>query len=403
MEAVQGEFETSYLEGTGELTGLIFLNAEPTLKPTGTQANTVNTIRPSDSFVRKDVGGQSVFEERQASNHDFGVVKSKSTKGPPISIAVRKLEARVALAFVIIPFIGVISAIILLWGHGIGVVEVSLLCGMFAVTAIGVEVGFHRFLTHRAFETGPTVRALLAIFGSMAAQGSPIYWAAIHRRHHQHSDQPGDPHSPHLHGTGIRGVLWGFWHAHVGWLFEPETTDRMRLVPDLFRDKVVFKLSQFYLVWLVLGLLIPAILGGILARTWTGVFYGFLWGGLVRIFLLQHTIWSTNSICHLYGSRPFECHDKSTNNIWLSLISFGQSWHNNHHAFPSSAINKLRWWQIDLGGFTIRALEFLGLAWNIRIPPSQNTADTYRTLTGPEPSSEVREFSGKAEHDRQST
>lgn len=276
----------------------------------------------------------------------------------------QNIYRRVALVTVTIPCLGVVAAIELLWNLGIGAVEIGLLLGMYAVTTFGVEVGFHRLFSHHAFQTNTTIRVILAILGAMAAQGGVVYWVAHHRRHHQYADLPGDPHSPHLHENSLRGL----WHAHLGWTLNGEITNSMVFARDLLRDPVIAKVNQLQQVWVMLGLVIPTIIGGLLTMTWMGAFEGLIWGGLVRIFLAHQVINSTNSICHLYGSRPFYSSDRSTNNLWLAIPSWGQSWHNNHHAFPSSAVVGLDWWQIDLGGWVIRLLEKLGMAWNVKVP-----------------------------------
>jgi stearoyl-CoA desaturase (delta-9 desaturase) len=239
---------------------------------------------------------------------------------------------------------------------------------------IGIEVGFHRHFSHAAFRAPRPVRYALAIAGSLAVQGPVIFWVAIHRRHHRFSDRPGDPHSPHLHGGGVVGTAWGLFHAHVGWLFQPEDTDWRLYVPDLLRDRSVFDANLRYGYWVLLGLAIPAVAGGLLHHSWSGAGQGFLWGGLVRIFLAQHVTWSVNSICHWAGSQSFATRDRSTNNLWLALISAGGSWHHNHHAFPHSARTALRWWQIDPSWWFIRCLGAAGFATNVRLPSTARVA-----------------------------
>jgi stearoyl-CoA desaturase (delta-9 desaturase) len=242
---------------------------------------------------------------------------------------------------------------------------------MYGITVIGIDVGLHRLVAHRAFQTTSAVRACLCILGSMAAQGPVLFWVAIHRRHHALSDQPGDPHSPHLEGDGLRGTLRGLWHAHTGWLFKHQLPRGAAYITDLINDRSMRKVSRLYFLWVALGLTIPAALGWWLHGTWWGALRGFVWGGLVRIFLVQHVTWSINSICHLFGTRPFANVDHSANNAWLALLSFGESWHNNHHAFPSAAFHGFRWWQIDVAGYVIRALGWIGLAWGIKKPPGR--------------------------------
>lgn len=280
----------------------------------------------------------------------------------------QKIYRRLSLITVLLPLLGAVFALGLSWYYPINSVEVGLLVGMYALTILGIEVGFHRHFSHHAFQTTTMVRVILAILGSMAAQGGVIFWVAHHRCHHQYTDQPNDPHSPHIHGDGIGGRLQGLWHAHVGWALKGELPNSMLFAKDLLRDPAIAKVNQLQQVWVLLGLALPAILGGILTGSSVGALQGFLWGGLVRVFLGQQVINSTNSICHFYGDRPFKLEDYSTNNLWLAIPSWGQSWHNNHHAFPSSAIAGLKWWQIDPGSWAIRILEKLGLAWNVKQP-----------------------------------
>lgn len=280
----------------------------------------------------------------------------------------QKIYRRLSAITILVPFLGTVIALIMLWHSGIRQVEVGLLVGMYALTILGIEVGFHRHFSHHAFQTTTPIRVILAILGSMAAQGGVNFWVAHHRCHHQYTDQANDPHSPHLHGDGIWGRLRGLWHAQVGWALEGKIPNTMLFAKDLLRDPAIAKVNQLQQVWVLLGLAIPAILGGIITWSWMGALQGFLWGGLVRIFLGQQVINSTNSICHVYGGRSFNSEDHSTNNIWLAIPSWGQSWHNNHHAFSSSAIVGLKWWQIDPGSWVIRMLEKLGLVWNVKVP-----------------------------------
>lgn len=306
----------------------------------------------------------------------------KAPRHPPAqgvakaNIAFQKVEQHLALVVVLIPFLGVVAALVLLWRYGVGPVELALFVGMYVMGALGIEAGYHRLFSHRSFQAHPALRALLAIWGSMNAQGPVLFWAAIHRRHHSYADRPGDPHSPYLSADGKNhpGFWRGLWHAHTGWLFVHEITDWGRYAPDLLKDKVLFKINRYYLVWLSMGLIIPAALGGILTRTWLGVLSGFLWGGLVRIFIEQHVTWAVNSFCHVYGRRPFRIHDRSGNNGWLALLSVGASWHNNHHAFPTSTLTGLNWWQIDPTGWFIRGAKLLRLAWKLEIPSAQAVA-----------------------------
>jgi stearoyl-CoA desaturase (delta-9 desaturase) len=278
------------------------------------------------------------------------------------------------LVAVVVPFLGVVAAGVFLWGWGLGWVELVLLAVMYFLTGIGVTVGFHRLFTHRSFETNRVVQAVFAVLGSMAVQGPLLKWVAIHRRHHQHSDQDDDPHSPHHHGRGILGLVRGFWHAHIGWFFRPDSADLARYVRDLRKSRLLRWLSGLFPVWVVVGLAIPTVLGWLLVGGWLGAILGLVWGGLVRIFLIHHVTWSINSVCHLWGRRSYPCADESRNNWLFGVLGLGEGWHNNHHAFPTSARHGLRWWQFDLSYWLIRGLAVLRLAWNVRLPSAQPPA-----------------------------
>jgi stearoyl-CoA desaturase (delta-9 desaturase) len=278
---------------------------------------------------------------------------------------------------VVVPFLGLAAAVFCVWGWGFSGLHLGLLAGMYLLTALGVTVGYHRLFTHRAFETTRPVRFVLAVLGSMAVEGPLLKWVAMHRRHHQHSDGAGDPHSPHHHGEGLRGLIAGAWHAHVGWLFDRDPEDLSRYVGDLQSDTLLRRVSGTWTVWSAVGLVLPALLGGLITWTWTGALLGFIWGGLVRVFLVHHLTWSINSVCHLWGTRPFRSHDESRNNPIFGFIGLGEGWHNNHHAFPTSARHGLRWWEFDASYWIIRGLELCGLAWKVKVP----AADALRRRT----------------------
>ncbi|HEX2128451.1 MAG TPA: acyl-CoA desaturase [Solirubrobacterales bacterium] len=274
-----------------------------------------------------------------------------------------KAQRYTNLAAVVIPFLAFIAALVLLWNKAVGWTDLAILAGMYLMTALGVTVGFHRLLTHRAFQTHKPTQYALAIAGSMAVQGPVIDWVADHRKHHAHTDEEGDPHSPHVgHGSGLAGL----WHAHVGWLFDSNgQADRRKYAPDLMDDLGMRRISRHF-QWLVgLSLLLPFAAGLLLSGSLAGGLTALLWGGLVRIFFVHHITWSINSICHFYGVRRFATDDESTNVWWLSLLSLGESWHHNHHAFPRSAFHGLRRWELDPSGVVIRAMQKLGLAWNV--------------------------------------
>ena len=287
-----------------------------------------------------------------------------------------RLQKRLVLIVTILPFLGLIAAAWGTWGTGLGALEAVLFVTTYLVTGFGITVGFHRLFTHQSFQTKPWVRNAFAIAGSMAIQGPVIRWVADHRRHHAFSDQPGDPHSPHLdEGPGVRGVLKGLWHAHMGWFFSEEQTSAKRWAPDLVKDPAMRLIDRLFPLWVALSFGLPAVVGFLVTGTAAGAASAFLWGSLVRIFMLHHVTWSINSICHFYGDRPYQTTDFSTNNWMLSLISLGESWHNNHHAFPSSAVHGLRPHQIDATAGIIRLMKVLGLAWDVKtVTPKQLAA-----------------------------
>jgi stearoyl-CoA desaturase (delta-9 desaturase) len=275
------------------------------------------------------------------------------------------------LAGVIAPFLGLVAAVVFLWLGGWDWLELSLMPVLYVLTGLGITVGFHRLFTHRAFQTNWVVQFILAALGSMAIQGPLLRWVAQHRLHHQHSDTPDDPHSPHHQGAGLLGLLRGVWHAHLGWFFKPDPPHISHYVKDLSRSGLLRVMSALFPLWAALGLLLPAVLGGLLTWTWTGALFGLLWGGLTRVFLVHHVTWSVNSVCHLWGGRPYSSDDRSRNNLLVGILALGEGWHNNHHAFPTSARHGLLWWQVDVSYWAIRALAFLRLAWDVRLPPSQ--------------------------------
>jgi stearoyl-CoA desaturase (Delta-9 desaturase) len=279
------------------------------------------------------------------------------------------LKVRIAtLIAVITPFIGLVAAIVSLWGWGFRWSDLALLLGMYVLTGLGITVGFHRLFTHHAFETNRAVQFVFAVLGSMAVEGPLLQWVALHRRHHQHSDDEEDPHSPHHQGRGYWGVLRGLWHSHLGWMFASAPPDLPRYVRDLRQSKLLRAASALFPLWVAVGLLIPTALGWVLIGTPSGAWTGFVWGGLVRILFVHHVTWSINSVCHVWGSQPYYSNDQSRNNALFGIFGMGEGWHNTHHAFPTSARHGLRWWQFDLSYWVIRGLELVGLAWNVKLP-----------------------------------
>jgi stearoyl-CoA desaturase (delta-9 desaturase) len=290
-------------------------------------------------------------------------------------VRVTRLERNVNIAAVVLPFLGVLAGGVLLWNNFLSPLDLAIMAVMYAGTAVGITVGFHRLLTHRAFQTHAWVRYTLATLGSMAVQGPVIDWVADHRKHHTFTDEDGDPHSPHAgQGAGVGGMVRGLWHAHTGWLFSTHgQASSKRFAPDLLEDRGMRRINKAFPLIALYSLAIPILLGlalsgGSLAAGLSAL----LWGGLVRIFLVHHITWSINSICHFFGRRRFALEDHSTNVFWLALPSLGEAWHHNHHAFPRSAFHGLRWWELDPSGWLILAMAKAGLAWDVvRVTPER--------------------------------
>ncbi|HEX6229076.1 MAG TPA: fatty acid desaturase [Solirubrobacterales bacterium] len=270
----------------------------------------------------------------------------------------------------LIPFIALVFAGWQVWGSALHWSDIFLFVGMYVLTGLGVTVGFHRHFTHRSFKAGRWLRGLLAILGSAAIEGPVISWVADHRKHHAFSDEEGDPHSPHVdHGHGLRGALRGLYHAHMGWLFiHNQRGKRERFAPDLLRDPLISWVDRTFLLWATLGLFIPFVLGWAIGGTLFAAVTGLLWGGLVRVFVLHHFTYSINSLCHVFGRRDFVTSDESRNLALIALPTLGEAWHNNHHAFPTSATHGLGRWQLDPSAAVIYLLERLGLVWDVVRP-----------------------------------
>lgn len=296
----------------------------------------------------------------------------------------------IMLIAVILPFLGCIAGCYLTWQYGwMDWPYLVMMIGGWWATTLGITVGFHRLCTHRSFETFRWMRAAWMILGTFSVEGAPLIWCAVHRRHHGLSDQEGDPHSPNLGGPGIWGAIKGFWHGQVGWLFtgywsRPELE---RYVPDLTRDRMLNWINRHYYIWVILSLLLPTAAGYLFElwrgvnNPWFGALLGVIWGGLVRIFITHHVTWSINSVCHIFGRRHFHSGDHSTNNALCAMLSMGEGWHNNHHAFPTSARHGLLWYQFDASWMVIRLMKWMGLAWNIKVP-SERALESRRIVSG---------------------
>jgi len=278
------------------------------------------------------------------------------------------------LVIILFPFIGLIAAGFWWNRHGLDAMQHTLFLVSYLLTGFGVTVGYHRLFTHRSFKPVRWLELSLAVLGSMAMEGPVIRWVAEHRRHHQYSDKEGDPHSPHSLGEGLVGLLKGFVYAHLGWFFDARRSSTRKYASDLYGDRYLRKIDSLYPLWVLLSVVIPGIVAYAFHPTQTALIAGFLWGGLARIFFVQHVTWSVNSACHLFGSQDFATDDQSRNNWVFGILALGEGWHNGHHAFPSSAQHGLLAWQLDLSYITIRILESVGLVRGVHSPDREKVS-----------------------------
>jgi len=276
--------------------------------------------------------------------------------------------------FLVLPFVALVAAVPLTWGWGMSWRDVAIAVVMYYVSGLGVTIGFHRYLTHRAFKAPRAVRIGLAIAGSMALQNTAVNWVADHRRHHRFSDRDGDPHSPWRYGTSLKALTKGFFYSHVGWLYDWEKTDARRFAPDLVSDPDIMWVSRTFPLWAAVSLLLPPLVGGLWAWSWKGALTAFIWASLVRVGLLHHVTFAINSVCHITGRRPFRTKDRSQNVWWLAVLSFGESWHNFHHAEPSSARHGVRLLEFDTSAVLIKVMEKLGWVSDVRWPDRSTIA-----------------------------
>ena len=279
-----------------------------------------------------------------------------------------KVQLVIAALLVVLPLVAVVFAVAIFWNHGIGWLDLGLAAGMYVFTGLGLSLGFHRLFSHRSFVPARWLKVTLAIAGTMGIEGSVTSWVSQHRRHHAFTDQAGDPHSPVPDGPGLGNQLRGLWHAHAGWLFVANEVNAARWSKDLVDDPDVAFISRTAVWWTVLSFLIPSAIGFIVTKTVWGALLAGLWGGVVRVALLHHVTWSTNSLCHTFGKQPFGDRDRSTNFAPLALLSFGDAWHNAHHAFPRSARHGVDPGQVDISAEVIRVFERVGWATEVHWP-----------------------------------
>ncbi|MFJ6833266.1 acyl-CoA desaturase [Streptomyces sp. NPDC091209] len=291
------------------------------------------------------------------------------------------LEQITLLLFITVPFLALLAAVPLVWGWGVSWLDLGLMVFFYYLGCHGVTIGYHRYFTHGSFKAKTPLRIAIAIAGSMAVEGPLVRWVADHRKHHKFSDAEGDPHSPWRYGETVPALMKGLWWAHIGWMFDEERTSQEKYAPDLVKDPVIRAISRQFIVWTLLSLALPPLIGGLATMSWWGAFTGFFWGSLVRVALLHHVTWSINSICHAVGKRPFKSRDRSGNVWWLAVLSCGESWHNLHHADPTSARHGVDRGQIDSSARIIRWCEQLGWAYDVRWP-SRSRIDSRRSDDG---------------------
>jgi stearoyl-CoA desaturase (delta-9 desaturase) len=293
-----------------------------------------------------------------------------------------KLDRFLTGSITAIPFIALFVVGWQLWNEALHWSDIAVFLICYSLTGFGVTIGFHRHLTHRAFKAKRWLRGTLAILGSAAIEGPVIAWVADHRKHHAFADVEGDPHSPHVdHGHGLKGALRGLFHAHMGWLFiHTQRGNKQRYAPDLMDDPLIRWVDRTFVLWVVVGLLVPFILGGLIGGSLEAALTGLLWGGAVRMLVVHHVTYSINSLCHFFGRQAFDTGDESRNLAWLSVFTFGEAWHNNHHAFPTSFEHGMRRWQFDPSRYVIRGLEKMGLVWDVvRISPERQARKAVHT------------------------
>lgn len=295
-------------------------------------------------------------------------------------------------AFVVIPLIAVACALPIAWGGWLSWLDITLAIGLWLLTAGGITVGYHRYFTHGSFKANRTVKIILAVFGSLAIEGSLDQWVADHRKHHKFSDEIGDPHSPWRFGTSKKAIGKGLLFAHVGWLFDDDNTGIDKYAPDIAGDKDLNWISKHFSVFVISSLLLPAVLGGLITWSWMGAVTAFFWAGLVRVAFVHHVTWSINSICHVFGNRPFTSRDLSSNVAWLAIPSLGESWHNLHHVDPTAARHGVMKGQIDVSASFIKGMEKTGLATDVRWPKAERLA---KKLKDPNDRFRLRGYTGE--------
>src|SRR5215468_9860537 len=329
---------------------------------TGTQATTADRATPASAGSIGGAGSRTARPQARSPRPDME--DEQTSAGQRFLVGL----------FVAIPLVALVAAIPLLWGWGLGWHDVVIALAFYWVSGLGITVGYHRYFTHGSFKAKTGLRVGLAVAGSLAIEGPVITWVSDHRRHHKYSDREGDPHSPWRYGDDVKALSKGLLYAHIGWLFDPNKTSQEKFSPDLLADRRITMVDKLFPALVAVSLFLPALIGGLWGMSWHGAITAFFWASLVRITFLHHVTWSINSICHTFGTEEFEARDRSRNVSWLAIASFGESWHNLHHADPTCARHGVLRGQIDSSARVIWAFEKLGWVYDVRWPEEARLA-----------------------------
>jgi len=331
---------------------------------------------PSDTTIDETRAGAAAprpADRARARSPAAGIVKVNQQGAFAIRL--------VTLSVMLVPFAGFVEAVRLTLVGQVAATAWVLFAVMYFIHMAGVSMGFHRMAAHLAFKAGRATKLAMLIAGSTAAQGPLLYWVATHRRHHAFSDREGDPHSPHLK-AGPMAKLRGLWWSHMPWMLSEETSSWGRWAKDIMGDRTAFFVHRTYFVWLFAGLAVPAAVGGLVLGSWAGVWQGFIFGGLARMFVANQFAWCVGSVCHMFGGRPFANRDESTNSWWVAVFTFGEGLQNNHHAFPWWHRHGVKWFEPDLSGWLLTGMGKLGIVWGLRDPSPTKIARVRRKIPG---------------------
>ncbi len=319
------------------------------------------------------IGGGAIHAGPRADSPADKPMLHKVGVSPLVGRSARQKQMT-AFAMMAIPFVGFLLCLLWMYQGRATAADYWLFGVFYFLHMAGITVGFHRYLAHKTFSTSKVFEAFLMICGSTAGQGPIMFWVTTHRRHHTFSDRPGDPHSPNLMGEGLFAKIKGLWHAHMPWMMDKEVSVWTVFAPDVLSSRRLFFYHRTYFWWLIMGLALPALLGGLIGGSTESAIGGFLFGGLGRMFLANQAAWCVGSVSHMIGSRPFKTNDSSANNWSVAIFTFGEGLQNNHHAFPGSYRHGMVWWEPDLSGWLIKLLSMVGVVWDLKHPDAQTIA-----------------------------